>query len=387
MIHLMKKNSSPLAALILLIGIFHAHAGAIFYQAIPNSQSDANSGISSDNYYTSAVDGGNAKGTERVINGVTLHAMTANGQSSTADHCILNALSGSFSNAGGASTTIKADGTCKEVLSDMTFNNGASDNSQQEIVLDPASLEPDRTYDLRVYICNSAGQSRQVNLSFVGDGQAAVETGFFNEDDARTSAGGFPDPNQAYYINYRFTWDGDSTPGVTITQKSGSAPFVFYALTNQVVSARPTIGKVSETSYHQAGVENGAGRLTGHAYRTESSGGPQHGHSLRVLRSAQGGPGPTRYWGAGNSGNAGSTGPLDPKTGRPGNPQKTSTPTGSGKGGKPTGAWVDKDGNFHSGSQGTQTTKTGKKTKPSSTPGKKPSSKPGPLETSRDPRA
>src|SRR5216683_4120086 len=112
MIHLMKKNSSPLAAsLILLIGICHANAGAIFYQAIPNSQSDANSGISSDNYYTSAVDGGNAKGTERVINGVTLHAMAANGQSSTADHCILNALSGSVSNAGGASTTIKADGT------------------------------------------------------------------------------------------------------------------------------------------------------------------------------------------------------------------------------------------------------------------------------------
>jgi len=378
MIHLMKKNSSPLAALILLIGIFHAHAGAIFYQAIPAAQSDASSGISSDNYYTSAVDGGNAKGTERVINGVTLHAMAANGQSSAADHCILNALSGSFSNAGGASTTIKADGTCKEVLSDMTFNNGASDNSQQEIVLDPASLEAGRTYDLRVYICNSAGQNRQVNLSFVGDGQAAVETGFFNEDDARSSAGGFPDPNQAYYINYRFTWDGDSIPGVTITQKTGTGPFVLYTLTNQVVPTRLTSRKVNEAT-NQVGVQRSTGALTGRAYRSGVSGGTYRGQSLRSPRSSQGGTGPTTYWGAGSEA-AGSV-----KGGGAGQPP--SKHKDKEQGGKPTGAWVDKDGNFHSGSQGTQTTRTGKKTKPSPTPGKKPSPKPGPLETPRDPRA
>jgi hypothetical protein len=243
----MKKNLSLLAALILPIGIFHVHAGTIFYQAIPAPQSDANCGISADNHYTSAVDGGNTKGTDRVINGITLHAMAANGQSSTADNCALNALSGSLSNAGGTSASIKAGGVCKEILSDMTFNNGASDNSQQEIVLDPASLESGTTYDLRVYICNSAGQNRLVNLAFVGDGQPAVETGFFNEDDARTSAGGFKNANQAYYINYRFTWDGDSTPGITATQKSGSAPFVLYALTNQVVPAGLTSGTSSST--------------------------------------------------------------------------------------------------------------------------------------------
>jgi hypothetical protein len=233
----MTNNSSLLVALILTTGTFQAGAGTIFYQAIPAGQSDANCGISSNNQYTSAVDGGNTRGTDRVINGITLYAMVANGQSSTADNCTLNALSGNLSNAAGASASIKADGICKEVLSDMTFNNGAGDNSQQEIVLDPDSLESGTTYDLRVYVCNSAGQNRQVNLSFVGDGQAAVETGFFNEDDAKTSAGGFSDANQVYYIDYRFTWDGDSTPGITITQKSGSAPFCLYALTNQVVSA------------------------------------------------------------------------------------------------------------------------------------------------------
>jgi hypothetical protein len=231
----MKSLSQLLAGSIFLLSALSATAGTVFYQAIPATQSDVNSGISSDNGYTSAVDAGNTRGTERVINGITLYSMAVQGQSATADNCTLNALSGNLSNGGGKTATIRADGKFGEAVSDMTFNNGASDNSQQEIVLEPDSLEAGATYDLRIYVCNSSGQDRQVNLSFVGDGQAAVETGWFNEDDARTSAGGFQDGNQAYYINYRFTWDGDSTPGITITQKSGRAPFVLYALTNQVV--------------------------------------------------------------------------------------------------------------------------------------------------------
>lgn len=215
----------------------HTYGGTLFYSAIPATDSDANSGISTANQYTSAVDGGNTRGTDRVVNGITLYALSASGQTSTADNCTVTALAGTLANAGGSTPSIQADGTLKEVLASMTFNNDAGDNSQQEIVLDPSSLEVGTTYDLRVYIGNSSGQNRQVNLAFVGDGQAPVETGFFNEDDATTSAGGFTDPNQAYYINYRYTWDGESTPGITITQKSGGAPFCFYALTNQLVSA------------------------------------------------------------------------------------------------------------------------------------------------------
>src|SRR6266480_639808 len=255
----MKKYCSQLVtALALALGITTVNAGTIFYQAIPATESDANSGISSDNQYTSAVDGGNTRGPDRVINGITLYALAANGESATADNCTVNALAGNLSNAGGGSPSIQADGTFKDALSDMTFNNGAADNSQQEIVLDPESLEQGTTYDLRVYICNSSGQNRQVNLSFVGDGQPAVETGFFNEDDARSSAGGFKDANQVYYVNYRFVWDGDSTPGITITQKSGSAPFILYALTNQVV---PGAGLATEPGQAQSGgVAQGRGR-------------------------------------------------------------------------------------------------------------------------------
>jgi len=215
-----------------VIAVPYTYAGTIFYNAISPTDSDANSGISTANQYTSAVDGGNSGGPDRVVNGITLYALSGNGQTSAADNCTLTALSGSLANGGGSAASIQADGTLREILSSMTFNNGVADNSQQEIVLDPASLEAGTTYDLRVYVCNASGQNRQVNLAFAGDGQAPVETGFFNEDDATTSAGGFTDPNQAYDINYRYTWDGESTPGITITQKSGSAPFCLYALTN-----------------------------------------------------------------------------------------------------------------------------------------------------------
>src|SRR5947208_3551416 len=120
----MKKHGPLLVTfLILTVGAFHANAGAIFYVPIPATQSDANSGISTDNGYTSAVDGGNTRGTDRVINGITLYALAGNGETSTADNCTLNALSGSLANGGGTTKSTQVDGTFKEVASDMTFNN------------------------------------------------------------------------------------------------------------------------------------------------------------------------------------------------------------------------------------------------------------------------
>jgi hypothetical protein len=226
---------SQLTALLILAGAFHSGAGTLSYVAVSPVQSDINCGIDSRNQYTTAVDGGNTSGNDRVINGVRLYSLVGAGQSASADNCTLNALTGTLGNSQRSGAPPQADGIFAEVLSDMVSNDGASDNSQQEIVLDPASLAAGTTYDLRIYIANSDVQDREVNLAFVGDGQAAVETGFFNEEDARTSPGAFRDPNQVYYIDYRFTWDGASTPGVTITQKSGQAPFALYALTNQPV--------------------------------------------------------------------------------------------------------------------------------------------------------
>ena len=72
----MKKFLYPSLSLLAVImgGAFSLQAGVLFYVPIPASESDPNSGISEENTYTTAVDGGNARGTDRVINGITLYA-------------------------------------------------------------------------------------------------------------------------------------------------------------------------------------------------------------------------------------------------------------------------------------------------------------------------
>jgi hypothetical protein len=142
---------------------------------------------------------------------------------------------------------VKADGVLAEVLGDLNMDASASDDSEQYAVLDPSSLTAGKTYDLRVYIANGASKKRQVSLSFAGDGRTLVTTGDFNEDDATTSPGKFADANQVYYINYRFKWDGATTPGFTVTQKTGSVPFVLYALTNQEVPASPEVAEAQKS--------------------------------------------------------------------------------------------------------------------------------------------
>ena len=216
---------------------FHAKAGTIFYVPVPAEGSDAQSGLDRSKVYTSGIVAGNRKPAGRNVNGVPLAPLAPEGNSATANGITLSTATGTLANGGGKSETIKADGATAEMLSGMIFNDGAGDNSEQYVVLDPATLAAGKTYDLRVYICNASGENRQVNLSFAGDGKPAVNTDFFNEDDATTSSGGFADPNQVYYINYRFTWDGVSTPGFTATQRLGSMPFCLYAVTNEEVGA------------------------------------------------------------------------------------------------------------------------------------------------------
>src|SRR3954454_12308662 len=94
----------------------NAHAGTISYVAIPSSQSDSNCGISRDHGYTTAVDGGNSRGTDRVLNGITLYSLGGAGQNTvTADNCTLNALSGTLTDGGLTSKNITADGTMRDV--------------------------------------------------------------------------------------------------------------------------------------------------------------------------------------------------------------------------------------------------------------------------------
>ncbi len=224
-----------------------ADAGTLFYVPIPASGSDAQAGIDGGRNYTNAVAAGNAR--ERAVNGVAFAPLSGADDVTTSNGVTVSAATGTLANGGGKSESIQADGAVARLFSGMIFNDGAADNSEQYVVLDPESLTAGKTYDLRVYIGNATGENRQVNLSFAGDGKPAVNTDFFNEDDATTSAGGFADPNQVYYINYRFTWDGVSTPGFTATQRFGSTPFVLFALTNHEVGGEadaPPAGAITQ---------------------------------------------------------------------------------------------------------------------------------------------
>ncbi len=220
---------------------FQAGAGTLFYVPIPAVGSDAQSGLDASKGYTNAVAAGTAK--ERSVNGVPFAPLSGAENVATVNGVTLSAATGTLANGGGKADSIRADGAMARLFSGMIFNDGAADNSEQYVVVDPATLTAGKTYDLRVYVANATGENRQVNLAFAGDGKPVVNTDFFNEDDATTSAGGFADPNQVYYINYRFTWDGVSTPGFTATQRFGNTPFVLFALTNQEVGgdvdARP----------------------------------------------------------------------------------------------------------------------------------------------------
>ena len=116
-------------------------AGTVSYVAVPSAQSDANSGIARRNGYTTAVDGGNTRGADRLVNGITVYSLSGAGKTSAmADTCTVNALSGTLTDAGLTSKNVAADGSIHDVLSDMLFNNAGGDNSQLEVVLDPESM-------------------------------------------------------------------------------------------------------------------------------------------------------------------------------------------------------------------------------------------------------
>ena len=241
------------------IGAISGLGGAISYTAIPASKSDQNSGIGQDHRYTTALDAGNTRGIDRTVNGIRLYSLVGKDQTAGAtDNCIVHPFAGNLTAGGLTNKDIPADGTIRDILSDMLFNNAAGDNSQLEIVLDPDSLERGSTYDLRLYVCSYSGQDRQVNLTFFGDGLKGSETGFFNEDDARTSPGKFQSGNQVYFINYRYVWDGAATPGVMVMQKFGGAPFCLYALTNEFVAGPKPVepGRTDGGIQPEAGEEN-----------------------------------------------------------------------------------------------------------------------------------
>lgn len=192
--------------------------------------SDADSGISSSNIYTHALDFGT--GTPgALVNGVQFSAYN-NAAVGTLNFNRSSSSGTANDNAGNANFT--ATGAIGALLTDMIYNGGNAVNGTSTWTV--SGLTTGVTYDLRIYTRQwGAGGTRNVSLNFDPDGAGPLSesTAMINEDDATTV--GMAAATDAYYINYRYTAAAGQNLVITATQALTNNSWHLYGLTNQVV--------------------------------------------------------------------------------------------------------------------------------------------------------
>ena len=217
-----RRLTSHLGALALALSATASHAGTLAYQDINN---DADSGISASNTYTTAVSFGVGAAGDVTVNGVTFTGITVDTPTTA------SAPGLAWSVANGQIQTLAwainnpATGNLQVLLDTFSYNNGAGAGAQQAFVLDPATLIPGVTYDLRLYLRQFLPGIRVQSFAFTGDG-VTTTIASLNEDASV----------QPQYISHVFKWDGASTAGVVITPADPNAGFHAYALSNQLVA-------------------------------------------------------------------------------------------------------------------------------------------------------
>lgn len=238
----MKRSMWAYSAMLSLVGAGMAQAGSLTYHAI---NSDADSDISTSNTYTAAVNYG---GNDVAINGVTFANGYGDGvaTSLTAGGATYSLANGTLSTASFIFYTSPiADGQdIKTLLSNYIYNSG---DSVQPATVTLNDLTAGQNYDFRVYIRPiGVNWNRPVTFDFTGDGTTTTLSGYwdnslglvgYNEDVPSTV--GFANGDQAYYINYNFTYDGVSTPGFSSTSSFGGQGLIMYGISNQLVVPEP----------------------------------------------------------------------------------------------------------------------------------------------------
>ena len=204
-----------------------ARAGSISYVKITG---DADCGISADNIYTHKLDFGT--GTPgALINGVQFDAYNAaaNGTLNFSREVATGLLSDHAGNAGH-----NVSGGLVDLLTDMYYNGNNAVNGTTTWTL--SGLTAGYTYHTRIYSRQwGAGGTRFVTFVFDPDGAGPIadSTVKINQDDA-TSVG-FPNANDAYYINYEFTAVAGESLVITLSQDLYNYSWHLYGLTNQEV--------------------------------------------------------------------------------------------------------------------------------------------------------
>ena len=201
-----------------------AQAGDISYTKVTN---DADSGISSANTYTHAIDFSNSTSGAASINGVVFTGATGN----TPGFTRTVANGGAANNSG--SGVVTTSGNLANLMQGFLYNNNPATDGTGLQTYTISGLTPGETYDLRIYSHLWTNPGSRPNTLVFDTAGASDSTGEIDQDDSTTVGLAKTD---SYYINYRYTADGTGSLVWTAANSSGSnASWHLYGLTNQIV--------------------------------------------------------------------------------------------------------------------------------------------------------
>jgi hypothetical protein len=208
---------------------------------------DADSGISSDNIYTHAIDFGsdtpsaNINGVvfQRIFNSTTgTSALLGTGSSSTSSSHGGSGDADSFLN--GASFA-----SMEDLMEDFTFGDDTT-------LIQLTGLTSGSNYQLRLYhrVWGGSAGNRHQNIGFDTDGvgssiSEAEDTATFLEDDARSPDPGFATYSQVYALTYNYALAANVTTLSIYIDKQDVGTYHLYGLTNIKVSGPLGLGKLT----------------------------------------------------------------------------------------------------------------------------------------------
>ena len=204
-------------------------AGIISYTKITN---DADSGISSANTYTHAVDFQRSGTGAAVVNGVQFDAYTKSGNPGLALAVTAFGSLGDLDGGGTVTTT----GGVSALMEGFVFNNGFSSSATgEDMVATLSGLEEGQQYELRIYTHRWTGGTRNVSVTFDPDGGGPIAdaTPTLNQEDARTALGPAAAVDDSYYISYTYQATSTQNLRVFFDQETNNS-WHLYGLTNQV---------------------------------------------------------------------------------------------------------------------------------------------------------
>ena len=225
---LRKAHSSLLLCGLAVLGLQSLASATIPYSLVTN---DADSGISSSNTYTHAIDF-NASGGGATINGVVFTAATGNTGNFTR-----TVANGSVNNHNGTGE-VTTSGNLADLMQGFLYNSGPATDGSGLQTYTITGLTIGTTYDLRLYNHAWTAAGNRPNELVFDVGGANDSTGFINTDRATTV--GMAGDNDSYYINYRYTASSTSLVFTAANQSGSNASFHLYGLTNQVVIPEPS---------------------------------------------------------------------------------------------------------------------------------------------------